>query len=108
MRAEGELRHFIGENRGIIATDATSRAIWLPGGEVPSVGSIIAQPALAATLQRLAAFGPADIFDGALARDLAADCADVGALVTAQYPSDVRRRQGDAVSGALLLRAVDG
>ena len=32
----------------------------------------------------------------------------VGALVTAQYPSDVRRRQGDAVSGALLLRAVDG
>jgi gamma-glutamyltranspeptidase/glutathione hydrolase len=77
------LRHFIGENRAHIAADATSRGIWLPGGAVPAVGSIIAQPALAATLQRLAAGGPEEIFRGALARDLAADLDDAGALVTA-------------------------
>lgn len=75
------LRHFIGDNRRIIEADATSRAIWLPGGAVPALGTIIAQPALAATLQRLAAAGPEEIFRGALARDLAADLEDVGSLV---------------------------
>ena len=75
------LRHFIGENRRIIDTDATSRAIWLPGGAVPAVGTVIAQPALAGTLQRLADAGPEEFFRGALARDLAADCDDVGSLV---------------------------
>lgn len=75
------LRHFIGDNRRIIEADATSGAIWLPGGMVPAVGTIIAQPALAATLQRLAAAGPEEIFRGALARDLTADLDDVGSLV---------------------------
>lgn len=77
------LRHFIGENRAHIAADATSRGIWLAGDAAPAVGSIIAQPALAATLQRLAAGGPEEILRGALARDLAADLDDAGALVTA-------------------------
>ncbi len=77
------LRHFIGENRRIIEADATSRAVWLPGGAVPAVGAVIAQPALASTLQRIAAAGPAAFFSGDVARDLAADCADVGALVAA-------------------------
>jgi gamma-glutamyltranspeptidase/glutathione hydrolase len=76
------LRHFIGDNQRIIAADATSRATWRPGGAVPAPGTVVVQPALAATLQRLAAQGPAEILTGALARDLAADCADVGALVT--------------------------
>lgn len=75
------LRHFIGENRRIIAADATSRATWLPGDAVPALGTVIAQPALAATLQRIAAAGPAAFFTGDVARDLAADCAEVGALV---------------------------
>ncbi len=77
------LRHFIDDNRAIIEADATSRGIWRPDGKGPALGAVIAQPALAATLQRLAAFGPRDLFDGALARDLAADCAEAGALVTA-------------------------
>lgn len=75
------LRHFIGENRRVIEADPTSRALWLPGGAVPGLGAVIAQPALAATLQRLAAGGPEEIFRGALARDLAADLEDVGSLV---------------------------
>lgn len=75
------LRHFIGDNRKIVEADATSRAIWLPGGAVPALGTVIAQPALAGTLQRLAAAGPEEFFRGAVARDLAADCDDVGSLV---------------------------
>jgi len=41
------------------------------------------QPALAATLLRLAAAGPADFFTGGVARDLAADFAAIGALPVA-------------------------
>lgn len=77
------LRHFVGDNRGHVAADATSRGIWLAGDAPPAVGSIVVQPALAATLQRLAAAGPEEFFRGALARDLAADLDDAGALVAA-------------------------
>jgi gamma-glutamyltranspeptidase len=74
------LRHFIGDNHAIIDADATSRTIWRPGDAVPPVGTVIAQPALAATLQRIAAGGAQDFYTGGVARDLAADLADVGAL----------------------------
>jgi gamma-glutamyltranspeptidase/glutathione hydrolase len=74
------LRHFIGDNHAIIDADATSRAIWRPGDAVPAVGTVIAQPALAATLQRIAAAGAQDFYTGGVARDLAADLADAGAL----------------------------
>jgi gamma-glutamyltranspeptidase/glutathione hydrolase len=81
--ATNALRHFIGETRRRIDADSTSRAIFLPDGRVPTLGALVVQPALAATLQRLAAAGPADFFAGGVARDLAADLADVGALVAA-------------------------
>jgi gamma-glutamyltranspeptidase/glutathione hydrolase len=77
------LRHFIGDNHAIIDADATSRAIWRAGDTVPAVGTLIAQPALAATLQRIAAAGAHDFYTGGVARDLAADLADAGALPVA-------------------------
>ena len=77
------LRHFIGDNRAIIDADATSRAIWRPDDAVPTVGTVIAQPALAATLQRIAAAGAKDFYSGGVARDLAADLVDAGALPVA-------------------------
>lgn len=77
------LRHFIGENRKRLDPDPASRAIYLPGGAPPALGGLVVQPALAATLQRLAEAGPEDFFRGGLARDLAADMDDAGALVTA-------------------------
>ena len=36
-----------------------ARAVFLPGGKLPAVGSVLKQPELAATLQRFAAAGPA-------------------------------------------------
>ncbi|MBR0669760.1 gamma-glutamyltransferase family protein [Neoroseomonas soli] len=77
------LRHFVGENRYRLDPDPTSRAIWLPDDAPPALGALVVQPALAETLERLAAGGPEDIFQGGLARDLAADMDDVGAPVAA-------------------------
>lgn len=76
------LRHFCGDNRKRVGADATSAAIFLPGGAPLRVGALVTQPALAATLQRLAAAGPEDFYRGALARDIAGDMAGIGALVT--------------------------
>jgi gamma-glutamyltranspeptidase len=91
------LRHFVGENRARLDPNAASRAIYLPGGAVPSLGTVIAQPALAATLQRLAAAGPRDFYDGALARDLAADLADAGTLVAAGDLAAVAAREAPPI-----------
>lgn len=84
------LRHFCGENRKRIGADATSSAIFLPGGAPLTVGALVTQPALAATLQRLAAEGPEDFYRGALARDIAADMATIGTLVAAGDLAAVR------------------
>lgn len=77
------LRHFVGENRAHLAADPTSRGIWLPGGAPPALGALVVQPALAETLRRLAAGDAAEIYRGAIARDLADDLAEVGAIVAA-------------------------
>ena len=54
-----------------------------PGGAVPAVGSRFRQPALAATLRRLAEAGLDDFYRGEVARALAADLAAAGAPITA-------------------------
>ncbi len=74
------LRHFCGENRARLQPDALSSALFLPAGAPPALGSLIVQPALAGTLQRLAAAGPEDFYRGALAKTLAADLSKAGAL----------------------------
>ena len=75
------LRHFIGENRQKLEPDPLSRAIFLPGGDLPGLASLVVQKALAGFLQRLAAEGPDAFYRGALARDLAAAMQARGALV---------------------------
>ena len=54
-----------------------------PGGVVPAVGSRFRQPALAATLRRLAEAGLDDFYRGEVARALAADLTAAGAPITA-------------------------
>ena len=77
------LRHFAGENRARLAPDALSAALFLPEGKPPALGDLLVQPALAATLQRLASAGPQDFYQGRLAAMLAADLEKAGALVRA-------------------------
>jgi gamma-glutamyltranspeptidase/glutathione hydrolase len=77
------LRHFAGENRARLAPDALSAALFLPEGKPLALGHLLVQPALAATLQRLASAGPSDFYQGRLAAMLAADLEKAGALVRA-------------------------
>jgi len=74
------LRHYTGENTQRLKPDARSRTIFLPEGAPPKLGALVAQPALAATLARLAQAGPDDFYRGALARDLAAAMREAAAL----------------------------
>src|SRR5258706_489719 len=53
-------------------------AVFAPTGAPPATASVLANPALAATLERLAAAGFDDFYRGELARALAADLARAG------------------------------
>jgi gamma-glutamyltranspeptidase/glutathione hydrolase len=75
--------HFAGEQRASLAADPRSAATFLRDGAAPRLGTPIVQPALARTLEALAAEGPESFYRGGLAKALAEGCRDVGALVTA-------------------------
>lgn len=68
---------------GVLAQDAGLRALFLPGGAPLSEGARLIQPALAATLQRLAEAGLEDFYRGEVARQLAAGLAALGSPVSA-------------------------
>lgn len=57
---------------------------YLPGGAVPGIGVLFRQPALATTLEQLAANGLDDFYRGELARVIAADLEAVGSPIRAQ------------------------
>ena len=56
-------------------------AVFLPDGNPPAAGSLVRQPALAATLRRIASEGMESFYRGALARDIAAELEAVGSPV---------------------------
>ncbi len=49
-----------------------ARALYMPGGEPPAVGTLLRNPALAATLERIAAEGKAGFYSGFVAKTLTA------------------------------------
>ena len=77
-------RHFSGEQRETLARDARSAATFIMDGAPPRLGSSIVQPALARTLETLAAEGAESFYRGGLAKALAEGCREVGALVAAE------------------------
>jgi gamma-glutamyltranspeptidase / glutathione hydrolase len=60
----------------------TTRATFLPGGEVPEVGSTFAQPELAATLRRIQAQGPDGFYRGETADLIVAEMERGGGIIT--------------------------
>jgi gamma-glutamyltranspeptidase/glutathione hydrolase len=66
----------------------------MPGGRVPHAGERFMQPAIAATLARLARAGLDDYYRGELARTIAADLAAVGSPVGA---ADLARHRANEV-----------
>lgn len=68
--------------------------VFLDNGKVPAPGARFRQPALAETLQRIAAAGTDDFYRGDLARRIAADLARAGSPITAD---DLARHQAKGV-----------
>jgi gamma-glutamyltranspeptidase len=65
---------------------------FLPGGEVPQVGSVFRQPTLARFMERLAVNGLDSFYRGALADEIAADFQTVGSLLTLEDLRGFRAR----------------
>ncbi|RVT84255.1 gamma-glutamyltransferase [Rhodobacteraceae bacterium CCMM004] len=83
-----------------IRRDPGLSAVYLPSGAIPQPGQVLAMPALAATLERLTANGPDDLYHGRTARDLVADLQENGNGITLEdmegyrpltYPAEVSR-----------------
>ncbi len=69
----GTLRANTAVNRvDACAAGRKARRIYLPGGDLPSVGARLVQADLGATLERIAANGPAEMVDGRTARAILA------------------------------------
>lgn len=83
---DAKLVHAIGENARRLSPAA--RAVFLPGGKVPEVGTILKQPDLAATLARFAAAGPAGFYGGETAKRMLAGVRASGGIWT---EADLRR-----------------
>lgn len=79
--ATATFRRFAGLMQARLTDSPLARDLFLPGGEPPALGTLVVQPALAATLHRLSSADWHDFYRGALARDLAADMAEAGTLV---------------------------
>lgn len=77
------LRRHIQWCAGALAEHAFTARTFLPDGRPPRRGTLLRQPELGATLERLARHGVADFYTGGLARDIAADMAAHDGLVTA-------------------------
>jgi len=56
---------------------------FLPGGKIPEPASLLLQPKIAATLNRIASFGTDDFYRGELAASIAADLAALGSPLVA-------------------------
>jgi gamma-glutamyltranspeptidase / glutathione hydrolase len=72
----------IKDNAGDVAHDPALAALFLPGGAPVRPGERIRQTEAAATLERIAAEGPALLYGGALGAMLAADLARRGGVMT--------------------------
>jgi gamma-glutamyltranspeptidase len=75
--------HYTAEKAGEIGDTPGFRDIFLPAGRPPVPGEVLANPALAGTLRRLAADGLDGFYRGDLARTIAADCARAGSPLAA-------------------------
>jgi gamma-glutamyltranspeptidase len=70
--------------RALLAADPGCRAVLLgDDGSAPAAGTVLRQPALAATLRTIAQDGAGDFYRGALAQQIAAGLAQLGSTLTA-------------------------
>ena len=89
---------------GTLRRDPQTAAVFLPRGSAPAAGERLRQPALAATLRRIALTGTEDFYRGALARSFIADQQARAGLITA---ADLRRGERVQVTLPLVFRHGD-
>lgn len=82
------------EQKSLLSADANARAVFLPGGKPPGVGGIHVQPALATTLERIAADGRDAFYQGPVAEDIVGHLRRLGGLHTLE---DFARTAGEYV-----------
>ena len=82
------------DERGDLQQFSLSSRIFLHNGRPYREGEILRQPELAATLKRIAKYGPAEFYQGETAKMLAQDMAAMGGLITledlAHYQPKIR------------------
>lgn len=76
------------------ALNEAGKALYLPGGTPPEVGSLLKNPALAATLERVAAQGSAGFYSGFVAERLVSFLDSAGGTLTRE---DLASHQSDWV-----------
>ena len=89
-----ELAAEFAHEAGLLAPGSEAARIFLPGGKPPAAGSTLALPELAATLARIRAKGPAEIYGGETGRKIVEHLASVGGLLTLE---DLRANRPDWV-----------
>jgi gamma-glutamyltranspeptidase/glutathione hydrolase len=82
--------HFARDQAAALAADPAAASSFLPGGQLPALGTTIRQPALARTLERLAADGRRDFYEGETAHTLAHWMRDHGGLLALEDLRDCR------------------
>jgi gamma-glutamyltranspeptidase/glutathione hydrolase len=108
------------EQADALAADPGAAAAFLPEGRLPTLGSTIRQPALARTIESIAADGRAAFFEGAVARalvgwvrdhgglldgeDLAASCAEIQEPIRTTYRGLELLETPPNSTGATLLQ----
>ena len=78
----GRYRRLAGFRREVLSRHPRAAGIFLDDGEVPAKGTVIHQPDLARTLERLAAEGRSGFYAGPVARELARSNRAAGGLIT--------------------------
>ncbi|MDD5543736.1 MAG: gamma-glutamyltransferase [Acidobacteriia bacterium] len=86
-----------------------SNRIFLRQGKIYEPGEVFKQPELAATLERIAKYGPQEFYEGKTARDLANDMSAHGGLITLEdlknYEAKIRKPIEGSYRGYEIISA---
>jgi len=115
------------DQRAKLSYDPAATKHYLPGGEFPKAGDLFRQPALAATLRRIAREGRGAFYEGAVASEIVAHLQALGGLHTVEdfaaqrcnyvEPISTRYRgldiyecppNGQGLAALMMLRALAG
>lgn len=91
------------EYRAVAGRCAAGREVWFPDGWLVGVGDVLRQPALARTLEELAAHGPESFYQGDFAREYVDAARAAGGAIT---PDDMSAAQEKIIDLELPVLAL--